>query len=146
MYQPVPRTPGRGYHVSRRVDLSYRRSHNGLFYLISSLVDRLPLDHFRHQGSAAVMAGRKKPGSLRGPTDTGWQGMISWKRIDAVARLLSRSLSSIGRRFSIPRLFFPDSRPFAVEPLCFFPCRVIRGIPIGEIKTPFSTGVRRLRN
>lgn len=32
----------RGYYVSRRVDLSYRRSHNGLFYLISSLVDRLP--------------------------------------------------------------------------------------------------------
>lgn len=53
---------GWSFHVARRVALSYRRSHNGLFYLISSLVDRLPLDHFRHQGFTTVMATRKKPG------------------------------------------------------------------------------------
>lgn len=55
------------FHVARRVALSYRRSHNSLFYLISSLVDRLPLDHFRHQGFTTVMATRKKPGWHRQP-------------------------------------------------------------------------------
>lgn len=61
------------FHVARRVALSYRRSHNSLFYLISSLVDRLPLDHFRHQGFTTVMATRKKPGWHRHSGRTPWK-------------------------------------------------------------------------
>lgn len=55
-----PYPEGWSFHVARRVALSYRRSHNGLFYLISRLVDRLPLDHFRRQSSTAVMANREE--------------------------------------------------------------------------------------
>lgn len=88
-YQAVPRKLCPGHHVSRRVDLSYRRSHNGLFYLISSLVDRLPprpLSPSRlHRGNGE----QEETWPLRGPTD---RGMVSWKRIDAIAWLLSRSI------------------------------------------------------
>lgn len=83
-----PYPEGWSFHVARRVALSYRRSHNGLFYLISRLVDRLPLDHFRRQSSTAVMANREETwlaGSPLRPSaavcERGKKIGIAWKRI-----------------------------------------------------------------